>query len=98
MELNLNNPPRRDVALLPANGYLVLAFKSDNPGSWLLHCHIAWHASSGLALQILEREPDINISHASMAAINQTCETWKGWYNDTSHWFNHTEFQDDSGI
>lgn len=98
VRLNLNNPPRRDVALLPANGYLILAFKSDNPGSWLLHCHIAWHASSGLALQILEREPDINVTGASMKAINQTCETWKEWYGNTSHWFNPMEFQDDSGI
>ncbi|OCK94740.1 uncharacterized protein K441DRAFT_109530 [Cenococcum geophilum 1.58] len=30
--LNSNNPPRRDVALLPAGGYLVIAFKADNPG------------------------------------------------------------------
>jgi hypothetical protein len=32
--LNLNNPPRRDVANLPAAGYLVIAFKTDNPGTW----------------------------------------------------------------
>lgn len=30
--LNLNNPPRRDVASLPGNGFLVLAFFTDNPG------------------------------------------------------------------
>src|SRR6266576_2536225 len=28
--LNSNNPPRRDVALLPAGGYLVTAFKAGN--------------------------------------------------------------------
>ncbi|RDL37140.1 uncharacterized protein BP5553_04573 [Venustampulla echinocandica] len=27
-----DNPPRRDVALLPAYGYLIIAFKADNPG------------------------------------------------------------------
>lgn len=27
------NPPRRDVALLPMNGYLLIAFKVDNPGT-----------------------------------------------------------------
>jgi len=37
---NFNNPPRRDVALLAAGGYLAIAFKPDNPGVWLLHCHI----------------------------------------------------------
>lgn len=40
LNLTLNNPPRRDVVLLPANGFVVIAFKSDNPGTWLMHCHI----------------------------------------------------------
>lgn len=30
--IQCNNPPRRDVALLPASGYLIIAFKADNPG------------------------------------------------------------------
>jgi hypothetical protein len=34
--LNLNNPPRRDVANLPSAGYLVIAFLTDNPGAWLV--------------------------------------------------------------
>jgi FtsP/CotA-like multicopper oxidase with cupredoxin domain len=38
--LNYNNPPRRDVATLPGGGYLVIAFVTDNPGAWLMHCHI----------------------------------------------------------
>ena len=46
--LNLKTPPRRDVAVIPADptqgqaGYLVLAFQTSNPGVWLLHCHIGW--------------------------------------------------------
>jgi FtsP/CotA-like multicopper oxidase with cupredoxin domain len=38
--LNLVNPPRRDTANMPAAGWLVLAFETDNPGTWLMHCHI----------------------------------------------------------
>lgn len=34
--LKCDNPPRRDVVLLPATGYVVIAFKADNPGT--LHC------------------------------------------------------------
>ena len=30
--LNLNNPPRRDTAILPGNGYLVIGIYTDNPG------------------------------------------------------------------
>lgn len=30
--IKCENPPRRDVVLLPASGYIVIAFKADNPG------------------------------------------------------------------
>jgi hypothetical protein len=32
---------------------LSLSFKTDNPGVWLLHCHIGWHTSSDLPLRSL---------------------------------------------
>lgn len=32
VELNTDNPPRRDTVTLLGNGYAVIAFKSDNPG------------------------------------------------------------------
>lgn len=38
LDLNLKNPPRRDVAFMPRDGFLVLAFKADNTGVWLMHC------------------------------------------------------------
>lgn len=71
-----NNPTRRDTALLYAGGYLALAFKLDNPGVWLVHCHIAWHASSGLALQIIERQDEIIGSIGSLEETQKTCEGW----------------------
>ncbi|KAF2089865.1 multicopper oxidase [Saccharata proteae CBS 121410] len=86
------NPPRRDVAFLPSNGYLALAFKPDNPGVWLVHCHIAWHASSGLALQILERQADILDTIGTLERTNDTC---KGW---DSYVAANPIDQDDSGI
>lgn len=69
------------MALLPAEGWLALAFKSDNPGVWLLHCHIAWHASSGLAFQILERTGDIQkaLGPERLDAVKETCKQWKQW-------------------
>jgi FtsP/CotA-like multicopper oxidase with cupredoxin domain len=38
--LQWTNPTRRDVAMLNAGGWLVIAFLTDNPGAWLMHCHI----------------------------------------------------------
>jgi len=66
-ELNpkVNNPARRDVVLLPSGGFVVIAFKTDNPGTWLMHCHIAFHASSGLGLQIMERQ----VSHVHSVTL-----------------------------
>jgi hypothetical protein len=82
-ELNLINPPRRDVASLPASGYLAMAFKKDNPGSWLLHCHIAWHASAGLSMQFVERESEIAVTMANTAISQDNCAAWIDY--DVSH-------------
>lgn len=51
--------PKRDTALLPGGGHLALAFKTDNPGAWMLHCHIGWHLMQGFAVQFLERGGDV---------------------------------------
>lgn len=59
--LKFTNPVRRDVAHLPGNGWLVIAYPSDNPGAWLMHCHIAFHVAMGLSVQFLEREKDITM-------------------------------------
>jgi FtsP/CotA-like multicopper oxidase with cupredoxin domain len=39
--------------------FMVLQFVQDNPGVWPLHCHLSWHVSGGLFMQILERPGDI---------------------------------------
>lgn len=37
LQLNVTNAPRRDVAMVPGNGYLVIAFVADNPGVSIFH-------------------------------------------------------------
>jgi FtsP/CotA-like multicopper oxidase with cupredoxin domain len=39
--LRFDNPPRRDATMIPGFGWLSIAFKNDNPGAWLFHCHVA---------------------------------------------------------
>ena len=73
------NPPRRDVAMLPASGYLVIAFQTDNPGIWLLHCHIAWHVSGGFLLQFIERKDDLLKQFNPAGAWNDTCAGFNGY-------------------
>ncbi|KAJ3310557.1 ferroxidase fet3, partial [Blyttiomyces sp. JEL0837] len=47
-------PIRRDTVVVPGGGYVVLRFVADNPGTWLLHCHIEWHLEAGLATTLIE--------------------------------------------
>jgi hypothetical protein len=79
--LNFHNPVRRDVTMLPANGWVILAFKADNPGAWLFHCHIAWHVSGGLSVDFLERRGEqlALMTAADKAAFQKTCAEWKAY-------------------
>ena len=45
---------RKDTVMVPAGGYVVINFKSDNPGHWFLHCHIEVHQLEGMALIVNE--------------------------------------------
>jgi hypothetical protein len=93
LNIKTDNPPRRDVVLLPTDGYVILAFKTDNPGTWLVHCHIARHAGEGLAMQIMERQKSaaaIWPSDGTSHAINVTkdgCRKWNEWWNNCTNWW-----------
>ena len=52
------NPSRRDTVSVPANGWAKLAIAVDNPSITPVHCHIDWHLSAGLALELFEA-PDL---------------------------------------
>lgn len=85
------NAPRRDTAMLPANGWLALAWYTDNPGAWIMHCHIAWHADEGFALQLIERESEISALQ-NITSITETCNNWDTYTAESGL------VQDDSGI
>lgn len=92
--LTFNNPTRRDVATLPAGGYLLLTFPADNPGAWVWHCHIAFHASQGLSAQFLERKDEIEGTIGSTADFTEGCKTWNTYWNSPARIYNMT----DSGL
>jgi multicopper oxidase len=47
--LNLTDPPRKDTVNIPAGQSLALQWQAINPGRWFFHCHIEWHAATGMA-------------------------------------------------
>jgi hypothetical protein len=77
--------------MLPASGYLVLAFETDNPGAWLMHCHIGWHTSEGFALQFVERRNEI-AAQTDETRLTDNCDNWTSFTGVASI------EQDDSGV
>ena len=95
----LTNPPRRDTANVPIGGWIWIAFQVGNPGVWLLHCHIAFHASDGIALQYVEQGSKLKPlmdQHGVSGEFTERCNAWTEWYNTVNIPANAT--QSDSGI
>jgi iron transport multicopper oxidase len=46
--LNLNAPLRKDMITLWRHQWATIRIRPDNPGHWLLHCHMEHHVISGM--------------------------------------------------
>ncbi|KAJ5939331.1 hypothetical protein N7466_002465 [Penicillium verhagenii] len=66
-------PARRDVFVLPPQGYFVIRFVADNPGVWFFHCHIDWHLSQGLAMLLIEAPLQIQERMSISEAQKDVC-------------------------
>ncbi|KAK6927150.1 N-acetyltransferase B complex, non-catalytic subunit [Dillenia turbinata] len=52
-KFNLIDPPLRNTIDVPVGGWAVIRFVADNPGVWLMHCHLDVHITWGLAMAFL---------------------------------------------
>ncbi|KAJ6878304.1 hypothetical protein NC651_030904 [Populus alba x Populus x berolinensis] len=50
---NLIDPPYRNTIGTPPGGWVAIRFEADNPGIWLMHCHLDSHLNWGLAMAFL---------------------------------------------
>lgn len=50
---NLVDPPQRNTIDMPVGGWAVIRFIADNPGVWLMHCHIDTHLAWGFAMAFI---------------------------------------------
>lgn len=50
--VDYTNPAKKDTTQVPSKGISVLRVLFDNPGFWLMHCHIDWHLGIGMAFII----------------------------------------------
>ncbi|OAY82674.1 Laccase-14 [Ananas comosus] len=46
---NLVDPQVRNTIAVPGGGWAVIRFKANNPGVWIMHCHLDAHLQFGLA-------------------------------------------------
>ncbi|KAF9524417.1 yellow laccase [Crepidotus variabilis] len=61
---NFANPVKRDVVNTGGAGdNVTIRFKTDNPGPWILHCHIDWHLELGLAIVFAEDAATVGTSN-----------------------------------
>ena len=49
----INNQPiidgaKRDTVLVLPHSSVTVEFESNNPGNWMIHCHMLYHAESGM--------------------------------------------------
>ncbi|KAI2482158.1 SufI multicopper oxidase [Pyrenophora tritici-repentis] len=84
---NSGNTIRRDTHLManarlvdnvPEPSYMVIQYVQNNPGVWPLHCHLAWHVSGGLFMQILENTDEIKKQDFGAEQFD-LCDTWDAY-------------------
>jgi FtsP/CotA-like multicopper oxidase with cupredoxin domain len=54
LKYNFNNPPFRDTVTIDESSMTAIRYYADNPGVWLIHCHIEWHVEMGMTAQLIE--------------------------------------------
>ncbi|QKX61289.1 uncharacterized protein TRUGW13939_08437 [Talaromyces rugulosus] len=70
-----STPMRRDTIMVQNFGHTVIRFRADNPGIWLLHCHIEWHVVSGLVATIIEAPDQLQDMFAPVDHL-EVCEAY----------------------
>lgn len=51
--VKVNSTLMKDTVLVKPGEKIVITFKADNPGSWMIHCHELHHAAAGMAQQLV---------------------------------------------
>lgn len=53
----IQKPVIKDSIVVPVRGYVVLQFRTYNPGYWMFHCHVDLHAMPGMTM-VFKIAPD----------------------------------------
>lgn len=50
LKRNFTRPIVKDTLAVPLQGYAIVRFIADNPGFWMLHCHLDSHSDLGMMM------------------------------------------------
>ncbi|XP_012942999.1 laccase [Aplysia californica] len=50
--------PLKDTLVVHARSVVIIRFRADNPGFWLMHCHIEFHTETGMTLLLQTGSPE----------------------------------------
>ena len=67
-------PMRRDTWGMAPQGYTVVRFRANNPGVWLIHCHMEWHVAAGLTAMIVEAPDVLQQSQSINPQMEKICK------------------------
>lgn len=58
IDRKLDNAVLKDTVTIADGGYTIVRFTADNPGYWLMHCHLIFHSEAGMVAIIHVGTPD----------------------------------------
>ena len=61
---------------------MVRQVSASSPGLWAFHCHIAWHVSTGLLIDVMEN-PNATANLAVPSTSYQLCQDWASFTETT---------------
>ncbi|OBZ74795.1 Laccase-2 [Grifola frondosa] len=71
---NYDDPVLRDTVNIGGLGdNVTIRFETNNPGPWILHCHIDFHLQAGFAIVLAEDIPDIPLVTNPPVAWDELC-------------------------
>ncbi|CAG8628774.1 10755_t:CDS:2 [Acaulospora morrowiae] len=99
LKYDYDNPTLRDTLTVNELSLSVIRYYANNPGVWLIHCHIEWHIEIGMVAQLVEL-PDAFRSLAipdnpSIRSVSQKIRIF-GQLNENN--FDDSDCWNDQGI
>ncbi|KAI3615298.1 laccase [Moniliophthora roreri] len=73
---NFKDPVRRDTVGVAFGKQTTIRFVTDNPGPWMLHCHIDFHLIDGLAVVLAEDTRDTKAANPVPPDWSKLCPIW----------------------